>query len=132
MWSTQPTKILNVHLDNGIYEGLRSKSPILEISGKRILSYESEEFRTISNLPFTYEINGTSLCPSRTKHSISKLDFAKTYELVPIRGAGEISKIENRRISEMDSFFKIQRPKIIHFFLISYAQRVKKCRLKRF
>ena len=33
--------------------------------GKRIVGCEDEEFRTISNLPFTYRINGNSLCPSR-------------------------------------------------------------------
>ena len=60
---------------------------------KRIIAYEGKEFRTISNLPFTYTINGNSLCPSRTEYNISKSDFAKAYELVPISGPGEITKL---------------------------------------
>ena len=60
---------------------------------KRIIACENEEFRTISNLAFTYRINGNSLCPSRTEYNISKSDFAKAYELVPISGPGEISKL---------------------------------------
>ncbi len=33
---------------------------------KRIIACENEEFKTASNLPFTYEINGTDLFPIGT------------------------------------------------------------------
>jgi hypothetical protein len=59
----------------------------------RIVAFEGEEFRTITNLPFTYELKGNSLCPSRTKYNISKADFAKAYELVPLTGPGEINNL---------------------------------------
>jgi hypothetical protein len=60
---------------------------------KRIVAFEGKEFRTITNLPFTYELKGNSLCPSRTEYNISRSDFAKAFELVPINGSGVISKL---------------------------------------
>jgi|GEM_PF-2033025 len=60
---------------------------------KRIIACEGEEFRTVTNLPFTYEVRGKLLRPSRTAYNISKSDFAKAYELVPLDGPGQISKL---------------------------------------
>lgn len=60
---------------------------------KRIIACENEEFKTISNLPFTYEINGTTLIPSRTEYNLSKSDFIKAYELVPINSPQVITKL---------------------------------------
>jgi hypothetical protein len=59
---------------------------------KRIVANEGKEFKTITNLPFTYEIRKDTLCPSRTKYNISKSDFAKVFESVPIAGPVVISK----------------------------------------
>ena len=67
--------------------------PSFEEVWKRIVAFEGEEFKTITNLPFTYEIRGNSLCLGRTKYNISKSDFSKAYELVPIAGPGKISDI---------------------------------------
>ena len=69
------------------------KKPSFEKIWKRILACEGEEFRTITNLPFTYKVRGNSLRPSRTEYNISKSDFAKAYELVPIDGPGKITKL---------------------------------------
>jgi hypothetical protein len=60
---------------------------------KRIVAYENEEFKTTTNLPFTYEINGTDLFPIGTKIKILKADFAKAYEYVPIKSPSVISKL---------------------------------------
>ena len=60
---------------------------------KRIVACENEEFKTTSNLPFTYEINGTDLYPIGTKIKIMKADFAKAYEYVPIKSPSVISKL---------------------------------------
>jgi hypothetical protein len=60
---------------------------------KRIIACEGDEFRTVTNLPFTYEVRGDYLCPSRTEYNISKSDVAKSYSLVPLSGPGEISKL---------------------------------------
>lgn len=67
--------------------------PYFEEVWKRILACEGEEFRTITNLPFTYKVRGNSLRPSRTEYNISKSDFAKAYGLVPLDGPGEITKL---------------------------------------
>lgn len=68
------------------------KSSFVEI-WKRIIAFENKEFKTISKLPFTYRINGNSLCPSRTEYNISKSDFEKAFDLVPIDGPGKINKL---------------------------------------
>ena len=60
---------------------------------KRIVGCEGEEFRTVTSLSFTYEINGNSLFPSRTEYNLPKTEFAKAYELVPINNPNIISKL---------------------------------------
>jgi hypothetical protein len=60
---------------------------------KRIVACENEEFKTVSNLTFTYEINGTSLFPIGTKIKILKADFVRAYEYVPIKSPSVISKL---------------------------------------
>jgi len=60
---------------------------------KRIVACENEEFKTITNLPFTYEISGTDLFPIGTKIKILKVDFAKAYEYVPIKSQSVIAKL---------------------------------------
>ncbi len=67
--------------------------PSFEEVWKRVVASEGQEFKTSTNLPFTYKIRRNSLCPSRTKYNVSKSDFAKAYELVPILGPGKISDI---------------------------------------
>ena len=67
--------------------------PLFTEIWKRIIACEGEEFRTVTNLPFTYEVRGDYLRPSRTEYNISKSDVAKAYSLVPLSGPGEISKL---------------------------------------
>ena len=43
--------------------------------------------------PFTYEIDGNVLHPSRTKYNVSKSDFRKALELVPFDGPGVVSNV---------------------------------------
>jgi hypothetical protein len=65
-------------------------STITEI-WQQIKTFEGETFRTIQNLEFTYEITGDVLIPSRTEYNISKSDFGKVLERIPLKGPGEIS-----------------------------------------
>lgn len=60
---------------------------------RRIVAEQGEEFETITALPFTYEIIGEIFIGSRTKYSISRSDFDRAYEHVPIEGPGEISNL---------------------------------------
>lgn len=69
-----------------------SKPPFEEI-WIGILSHEGEEFKTITGLKFTYVIRGNSVVPNRTNYPIAKTDFAKAYQLVPIKGPGTISHL---------------------------------------
>jgi len=67
--------------------------PSFEQVWKRIIASEGKEFRTITNLPFTYEIRGSSLRPNRTEYKISKSDIAKAYIMVPLSDPGKIAKL---------------------------------------
>lgn len=59
----------------------------------RIVAHAGETFRTITDKPFTYRIEGDGFFPSRTFYRISKADFIKAYELVPIAGPGVINQL---------------------------------------
>ena len=65
-------------------------TPTIETIWLRLKQLEGESFETKTGLPFTFEISGDVFRPSRTKYNISKGDFAKALELVPIEGPGEI------------------------------------------
>ena len=60
---------------------------------RRIVTHEGEIFRTKTGLEFTYRIDGEGFYPSRTNYRISKTDFRKAYEIVPIDGPGVINDI---------------------------------------
>ena len=60
----------------------------------RIVTHEGETFHTITDKPFTYEIEGAGFYPSRTHYRISKSDFRKAYQMVPIDGPGVINRID--------------------------------------
>lgn len=59
----------------------------------RVRAMEGEEFETKTGKPFTFEISGNVFHPSRTKYNISKADFQKALDLVPIEGPGVISNL---------------------------------------
>ena len=67
--------------------------PQFETVWRRILSSEGEQFETIRGLPFTYEISGNIFSSSRTRYNISRADFERAYEHVPIQGPGDISNL---------------------------------------
>jgi hypothetical protein len=60
---------------------------------ERIIANADKTFHTITGLPFTYKTKGNTVYPSRTEYQISKSDFEKAYEMVPIKGPGVISNI---------------------------------------
>jgi hypothetical protein len=57
--------------------------PLFEEIWRRIIAYQGETFRTITKLPFTYEVISDTLRPSRTRYQISKSDFQKAFGLLP-------------------------------------------------
>ena len=48
-----------------------------------VKSNEGETFKTITNLEFTYTLEGDYLIPSRTDYKIPKSDMNKAFDLLP-------------------------------------------------
>lgn len=58
----------------------------------KLFQHEGEEFRTVTGLPFTYEMKGgSSIKVSRANQVISKINFEKALKCMPLTGPGEIS-----------------------------------------
>ena len=64
-----------------------------ENSWSKILQNEGKNFKTITGLDFSYSIEGDILIPSRTDYNISKSEFQKAFDMLPIKGPGEINNI---------------------------------------
>jgi hypothetical protein len=60
---------------------------------ERIADRQGEVFRTKRGLEFTYRIEGDFFLPSRTDWNITKRDFLKAFELVPMDGPGVINNL---------------------------------------
>jgi hypothetical protein len=59
----------------------------------RVVAHAGRTFRTKTGLEFTYKIDGAYFCPSRTDYRISREDFRKAFQMVPIDGPGVISRV---------------------------------------
>jgi hypothetical protein len=60
---------------------------------RRIVQHEGETFYTKTGLPFTYQVRGSAVYPSRTRQRIPKEDFKKAYERWLVKGPGELNQI---------------------------------------
>jgi len=69
-----------------------NKTPF-ETIWKRIVGHQSEKFYTKRELEFTYKVMGKGFYPSRTNYRLSKSNFEKAYQMVPITGPGKINWI---------------------------------------
>jgi hypothetical protein len=58
---------------------------------ERIVKCQGEEFRTKRGKKFIYRIKGQVLIPSRTNYFLSKTNFSKAFQILPLKGPGEIS-----------------------------------------
>lgn len=58
---------------------------------ERIVAHAGETFRTKRNLEFTYHVDRDDFYQSRTKYRISRSDFTKAYQNVPLDGPGAIN-----------------------------------------
>ena len=59
----------------------------------RIVALQGESFTTKTSLPLTYIVDGDAVIPSRTDYSISRQDFEKAFNLVPLSGPGKINEL---------------------------------------
>ena len=57
----------------------------------RIRSNRGEAFRTVRGLEFTYKILGPWLVIDRTDYRITKRNFQKAYEMMPVDGPDDFS-----------------------------------------
>lgn len=59
----------------------------------RIIENEGNTFKTKTGIEFNYEICKDGLLTSRTTYRLSKIDFKKAFETMPLEGPGKINDI---------------------------------------
>ena len=67
--------------------------PDIDALWLRLKQLQGEPFETKTGKAFTFEISGSVFHSSRTRYNLTKADFGKALELVPIDGPGEISHL---------------------------------------
>ena len=65
----------------------------IDVVWSRLKQLEGQSFETKTGRPFTCQIAGNVLRPSRTNYNISKADVAKALALVPFEGPGDINNL---------------------------------------
>jgi hypothetical protein len=58
-----------------------------------VVSLQGQQFETKTGKPFTYEVRGSVVHPSRTQYNISRSDFGRVLEIGPLDGPGPISNL---------------------------------------
>jgi hypothetical protein len=66
--------------------------PDFEAVWQRIARYAGEEFHTVRGLEFTYQVDSNSLRTSRTDFVLSKGNFERAYEQVPLDAPADFSQ----------------------------------------
>jgi hypothetical protein len=72
---------------------MSSLRPSIDDVWRRLREFEGRGFETKTGKPFTYEISGDVLHPSRTKYNVSKGEFRKALEFVPFDGPGAVNRL---------------------------------------
>ena len=60
---------------------------------RKIGGFEGGDFKTRKGTLFTYRTEGDVLRTSRMKYDLTKSDFQKAYEMVPIKDPGELKDL---------------------------------------
>jgi len=60
---------------------------------QRIQERAGEEFRTVTGLSFTYEVNGGHVKTSRTNWNIARSDFEKVVDRMPVESVTDVSNL---------------------------------------
>lgn len=58
--------------------------------GARIRTHAGQEFRTVTDLPSTYEVPGNYLRVDRTIRNLARSNFSKAIGLMPADGPGQL------------------------------------------
>jgi len=64
-----------------------------EVIWQEICSNAGQAFETKTRLPFTYELDGDAILPSRTNYRISKNEIAKAFAQLPLDGPGDLNAL---------------------------------------
>jgi hypothetical protein len=60
----------------------------------RIQAHAGQQFRTVTGLPFTYQVPGNYLRVSRTNRNLSRTNFTKVLECMPANGPGQLRGLQ--------------------------------------
>jgi hypothetical protein len=63
----------------------------IDVVWERIRNFAGQQFRTVNDLPFTYEVLGNYLRVDRTNRNLSRTNFAKSIDLMPADGPGQLA-----------------------------------------
>jgi len=66
----------------------------IDMAWGRLRLSVGQEFRTVTGLPFTYEVPGNYLRTSRTVRHLSRTNFEKALELMPCDGPGALTELQ--------------------------------------
>jgi hypothetical protein len=60
----------------------------------RIKAHEGEKFHQVRGAEFTYEVAGNSVVPDRTNRQISKGEFEKSIEFLPLENTTPVQHLQ--------------------------------------
>jgi hypothetical protein len=66
--------------------------PSFNVAWDRIVINAGLLFETKTGLDFTYTVDGNTVTSSRSNQMLSKSDFEKAYNIIPLDGSGEITR----------------------------------------
>ena len=93
LFSADELKTCAKRLNGDSNLNIKNMKPSIDVVWNRLKKHQGEKFETKTGQPFTYEISGNTFLTNRTLYTITRSDFAKAIELIPIEGPGEISNL---------------------------------------
>src|SRR5262245_56145473 len=72
----------------------KTTSPNASVVWRRIEAHQGDDFATKTGKPFTYTIRNGAVRPSRTDWQISRGDFEKALERVPLKNTTEVHDLQ--------------------------------------
>lgn len=60
---------------------------------EQIKAHEGQVFYTVRGKELRYTVQGNTIIPSRTRYQLSRADFEKAFQQMPLSGPGQISSL---------------------------------------
>lgn len=64
---------------------------------EQIKAHEGQVFHTVRGKELRYTVQGNTIIPSRTRYQLSRADFEKAFQQMPLSGPGQISSLVRGR-----------------------------------